>query len=61
MTEKHGKFFMVMGVLIFILSVYVVTKDPIIGGVGLIIGLWNMFIGYRTYKGKPLFQSKDDV
>ncbi|GEK90355.1 hypothetical protein APU01nite_23940 [Alkalibacterium putridalgicola] len=60
MTEKHGKFFIIMGILIFLLSLYVVTKDPIIGGVGVLIGLWNMLMGYRTSKGKTFFTPKDE-
>jgi len=60
MTEKHGKFFIIMGTLIFLLSLFVVTRDPIIGGIGLIVGLWNIFMGYLTSKGKSLFKSKDD-
>lgn len=60
MTEKHGKFFIIMGILIFLLSLYVISKDPIIGGVGVLIGLWNMFMGYRTSKGKTFFKSKDE-
>ncbi|GEK91571.1 hypothetical protein [Alkalibacterium kapii] len=60
MTEKHGKFFIIMGILIFLLSIYIVFKDPIIGGVGILIGLWNILMGYRTHKGKSFFESKDE-
>ncbi|HAJ70088.1 MAG TPA: hypothetical protein DCO62_02505 [Alkalibacterium sp.] len=60
MTEKHGKFFIVMGILILVLSIYIVSKDPIIGGVGVLIGLWNIVMGYRTSKGKTFFPSDDD-
>ncbi|OJF97075.1 hypothetical protein AX762_00510 [Alkalibacterium sp. 20] len=60
MTEKTGNFFIIMGILIFFLSLYVVFKDPFIGGISLIIGLWNIFIGYRTSKGKTFFKSKDE-
>ncbi|SFC64809.1 hypothetical protein SAMN04488102_11536 [Alkalibacterium subtropicum] len=60
MTEKHGKFFIIMGILIFLLSLYVITRDPIIGGVGILLGLWNMLMGYRTSKGKTFFKPKDE-
>ncbi|MDZ7835474.1 MAG: hypothetical protein U5K84_09345 [Alkalibacterium sp.] len=60
MTEKHGKFFIYNGHPYFPALLFVVTRDPIIGGIGLIVGLWNIFMGYLTSKGKSLFKSKDD-
>ncbi|MCC5895476.1 MAG: hypothetical protein JJU16_08465 [Alkalibacterium sp.] len=58
MGKKHGYFLLSMGVIILLLSLFIVIHDPIIGGTGILIGLWNIFIGIRTLRGKWFFGSR---
>ncbi|PRY84160.1 hypothetical protein [Alkalibacterium olivapovliticus] len=58
MTKKHGIFLLTMGIIILLLSGFIVLHDPIIGGIGILIGIWNIFIGIRGIKGKWFFGSR---
>lgn len=58
MGKKQGIYFLSMGIVILLLSFFIVFRDPIIGGAGILVGTWNVFIGIRTIKGKWFFGSR---
>lgn len=58
MGKKHGIFLLSMGIIILLLSAFIVIHDPIVGGLGILVGIWNIFIGIRTIKGKWFFGSR---
>lgn len=58
MGKNHGKFLLAVGILILSLSLFIVFRDPIIGGAGILVGIWNIFIGIRTIRGKWFFGSR---
>lgn len=58
MGKNHGIFLLAIGTVIVLLSLFIFFHDPIIGGAGLLIGSWNVYIGIRLIKGKWLFGSK---
>lgn len=52
MTDKRRTIILlVMGVLILLLSIYAVTIDPLIGGVGITVGLITLYNAYMAHKG----------
>lgn len=52
MTDKRrGTILLVLSILILLLSAYAVTIDPLIGGVGLTVGLITLYNAYQAYKG----------
>ncbi|GAB2484874.1 hypothetical protein GCM10008929_07140 [Alkalibacterium psychrotolerans] len=58
MGKNHGIFLLVIGIIILLLSLFIVFHDPIVGGAGILVGVWNIFIGIRLLKGKWLFGSR---
>lgn len=60
MGKNHGKFLLIIGLVIVALSLYLVSIDPLIAGIGLLVGGWNVVNGILTLMGKSFFQSKDE-
>lgn len=55
MNRKNWKFFTVVGALLFIAGVIVWPNDPIIGILGVILGVYNVIKGIRLNRGiQPL-------
>lgn len=54
MHNHRAKVLLGMGILILLISLYVVTFDTLIGGVGITVGLVTLFNSYQEFKGiKP--------
>lgn len=60
MDKNQGKFLLIMGIVILALSIYLVTIDPLVGIIGLLVGVWNIFNGIRTLRGKMFFKIDED-
>ena len=55
MNRKNWKFFTVVGALLVIAGVIVWPNDPIIGILGVILGVYNVIKGIRLNRGiQPL-------
>lgn len=60
MEKNRGIFLLVIGIIIVSLSIYLLSIDPLIAGIGLIVGIWNVINGILTLMGKSFFQSKEE-
>ena len=55
MNRKNWKFFTVVGALLVIAGVIIWPNDPIIGVLGVILGVYNVIKGIRLNRGiQPL-------
>lgn len=59
MEKNQGVFLLIIGIVIIALSIYLLSIDPLIAGIGLLVGVWNVINGILTKMGKSFFQSKD--
>lgn len=51
MNRKNWKFFLIIGVLLVIAGFVVYPNDPIIGILGTVMGVYNIFRGVRLKRG----------
>ncbi|WP_018658762.1 hypothetical protein [Allofustis seminis] len=53
MYHKTSNILLILGILITMAGGYVFTFDQLIGGLGMAVGIWNIYKGYRL-KSNPV-------
>lgn len=51
MKKREGKFFVGIGVLLIIAGIFLLFDDPILGAIGIIFGVYNIFKGVQLLRG----------
>lgn len=52
MTDRRRTIiYLILGILILLFSIYVIGIDPLIGGIGIAVGLITLFNAYQAHKG----------
>lgn len=60
MKQNNWKFFVVIGILLVIAGFIVFPNDDIVGIIGVFLGVYNVFKGFRLYRGvQPLVFRKE--
>lgn len=59
MKQTNGKFFLVIGILLLIAGIILFPDDPLIGVIGIFLGMYNVVKGFQLTRGiQPLFIRK---
>lgn len=60
MDNRRTKLLLGMGIIIILISIYVITFDPLVGSIGFAVGLVTLFNSYQESKGKsPRFIQRE--
>lgn len=51
MKKHEGKFFAGIGVLLIIAGIFLLIDDPILGVLGIILGVYNIYKGVQLLRG----------
>lgn len=61
MKKHEGKFFIGIGVLLIIAGIFLLPDDQIIGVIGIIFGIYNIYKGAQLLRGiQPLLIRKQE-
>lgn len=61
MNKRLGRIQIILGSMIAVLGIIGSFLSLFIGGMVVLFGLWNVFVGIQVRRGRPLFdQSKEN-
>ncbi|WP_198033938.1 hypothetical protein [Marinilactibacillus sp. 15R] len=62
MSRNKSLLLLIIAILLVLLGSYVLLLDPIIGSLGVICGIWTIYVAIKALRGQNLFNhsNKDE-